>query len=304
MDDHTAWVSYGNFNGGETSASVWRTADGGATWQGSTLLNWTDAGDYFDATDIQFLDAQTGFVFAHLGVGMMHDYVSLYRTSDGGVNWERIVDPLLDNLTMSCDKTGIVFADANTGLVTGDCHAVAPGVFLQATKDGGATWTTPELASPTDKPDLFTDQNIGCGTYNPALFAQSGALVVRCSFFTANPIRAESYLYTTADGGQTWTLSATPLPMASTSVTFLDAKLGWAQGTLDSNNPTAPLDLYQTTDGGATWTKVGTATWSGIFNFINDQTGWAVAQASDALALVVTTNGGQKWSLLKPQIAP
>ncbi len=87
-------------------------------------------------------------------------------------------------------------------------------------------------------------------------------------------------------------------------MTFLNATTAWAQSTADPNNPTAPLDLYQTLDGGAKWAKVGTATWSGLFHFINDQIGWAVAQAGESLALVSTANAGKKWSLLKPQVGP
>jgi len=305
LDEQTAWVAYSYFNGGEASGVVWRTTDGGQTWQASALVNWADAGDYFDPTDMQFLDGQNGFLLVHLGVGLSHDYVSLYRTRDGGANWERVADPALNNLQMSCEKAGMVFADSQTGWVTGDCHGVAPGVFLQATSDGGQTWQTPELAPPADKADLFANPEVGCGTYDPtAPSPQFGALVVRCVFFTADPIRTESYLYTTADSGQTWQLSPTPLPVASASVTFLDDRLGWAQGTADPNNPAAPLDVYQTADGGQTWTKVSSVTWSGLFNFVNDQTGWAVAQAADAVALVATTNGGQKWQLLQPQIGP
>ena len=305
MDEQTAWAAYSYFNGGEASGVVWRTTDGGQTWQASALVNWADAGDYFDPTDMQFLDRQNGFLLAHLGVGMSHDYVSLYRTRDGGANWERVADPALNNLQMSCGKTGMVFADSQTGWVTGDCYGVAPGVFLQATGDGGQTWQTPELAPPADQHDLFQSDVIGCGTYAAAAAApQSAVIVVRCVHFTADPIRTDSFLYTTSDGGQTWRLSPTPLPAASASVTFLDDQHGWAQGTADPNNPAAPLDIYQTADGGQTWTKVGSVTWSGSFNFVNDQTGWAIAQAGEALALVATTDGGQKWQLLQPQIGP
>jgi len=300
MDTNTAWVAYNYFNVGGAAAAgtVWRTADGGQTWQASALINWADAGDYFDPTDMQFLDAQNGWLLVHLGVGMSHDYVALFHTTDGGLNWERTVDPLLNNLQMSCEKTGMVFVDSQTGWVTGDCHGVAPGVFLQTTRDGGQTWQTPELPPPADQPDLFKQDTVGCGTYDPA----PHGLVVRCVHFTEDPIRTESFLYTTADGGQTW--QPLSLPIASASVTFLNPNVGWATGTPDPNNPTASRDIYQTSDGGKTWARAGTVAWSGAFDFVTEQQGWAIAQAGEALALVATTNGGRKWQLISAQISP
>ena len=72
---------------------------------------------------------------------------------------------------------------------------------------------------------------------------------------------------------------------------------------MDQNDPfsATPHDLFQTRDGGQTWTKVKTLNWSGPLDFVDEQNGWAVAQAGEAVALVQTTDGGQTWREIKPQ---
>jgi len=94
----------------------------------------------------------------------------------------------------------------------------------------------------------------------------------------------------------------TGLPAKEAS--FLTEQQGWAIESPDLNDPAAVRSVYQTTDGGTTWTKIGETHWSGVLDFIDGQAGWVVAKAGDAIALVKTTNGGQSWSEIKPQIAP
>jgi len=303
LDASAAWVTYYDRTAGPAVSSpvVWRTTDAGQTWAASRTLNVSD-GEFYSPSDIVFVDVRTGWLLVHAGAGMMHDYVFVFATSDGGQTWERIVDPFTDTLPQSCGKTAMIFADAQTGWVTGDCQGVQPGApYLQKTTDGGRTWQAVELPPPSDRADLFTHDDVGCGTYAPGVFSpQSSVMVMKCLLFTANPLRTDSFLYATADGGQTWRSSALP----ASEVTFINANVGWALTASDPNNLLAPHDLYRTGDSGQTWTKIKSVNWDGRLDFITDQEGWAVAKAGDAIALVHTTDGGQTWKEIKPLMAP
>src|SRR5574341_277921 len=147
LDAGTAWVAYYDRTAGPAVVSpvVWRTTDAGQTWAASQTLDVSD-GEFYSPSDMVFVDGRTGWLLAHAGAGMMHDYVFVFATSDGGQTWNRIVDPFMDTLPQSCGKTAMIFADAQTGWVTGDCQGVQPGApYLQKTVDAGRTWQAVEL---------------------------------------------------------------------------------------------------------------------------------------------------------------
>jgi photosystem II stability/assembly factor-like uncharacterized protein len=98
------------------------------------------------------------------------------------------------------------------------------------------------------------------------------------------------YLYSTQNGGSTWTSTTYP----GESMYFFSAENGWA---LSSK-------IQHTTDGGATWKAVSDVTWSAQVDFISEQIGWGVAHSSDKVALVKTDNGGARWSELVPKVGP
>lgn len=303
QDAHTAWATYfGRDIAPDRAALVWRTTDGGATWLPSAPLDLSDM-EFFATSDLFFADADHGWLLTHVGAGMNHDYVVVFATADGGATWTRVVDPFEfgdDTLQMSCLKTGLGFLDAETGWVTGDCQAVAPGVFLQHTTDGGRTWAAATLPAPAALPDAFERQDGGCGTYHLALFPPRTVLVaVTCLIYT-DSLQLYHFLYRSDDAGATWTSA----PMPARDHAWLDPATGWVIDPADPNNPEALRRLYQTTDGGADWRYINTVAWTARLNFVSANDGWAVAQAGMALALVHTTNGGQSWQLLAPVAAP
>jgi photosystem II stability/assembly factor-like uncharacterized protein len=134
--------------------------------------------------------------------------------------------------------------------------------------------------------------------------ATEGAVLVRClEFASSNTV---AWLYTTTDGGATWTPHTLPgtynaYPYYASLFTFLDAQTGWVLG--DGASATE-YQLYQTTDGGESWTPLKKLAWLGELDFVDAQTGWAVARIGEAIALVKTTNGGGKWNEIKAVSAP
>jgi hypothetical protein len=147
------WVTYFNQGGAPPiQAVVWRTADGGQSWQSSQPLDLSGLEGIYDPSHLLFADAQAGWLLAHVGVGMNHDYVVLYRTSDGGTTWTRLLDPYNDGGIQICQKTGLQFSDAQHGWLTGTCNGVAPGVFLFKSSDGAPLQRPVTLTAPPARP--------------------------------------------------------------------------------------------------------------------------------------------------------
>jgi photosystem II stability/assembly factor-like uncharacterized protein len=272
---------------------VWRTTDAGQTWLPGQPLDLSELSQSY-ATDLFFAGAQHGWLLTHVGVGMSHDYVTLFRTTDGGLTWERLLDPYTDGQIQACQKTGMLFLDSQVGWLTGDCGGVMAGAFLNRTEDGGTTWTYIDLPAPTDQPLLY-DVNTwaACGSYDLRFFdPQTAMLGVRCTLYAADSSEPTFayYLYLTQDGGTNW--SSQPYPGGT--LLFVSPQNGWALA----------RDIYQTTDGGVTWNLVNDVHWDARFSFITPQLGWAASYTETEQALVVTTDGGAHWFMLEPMIVP
>ena len=301
QDAQTAWVVYSNISGiTPTQSVVWRTQDGAKSWQSSQPLDVTDLTEFYNPSNLQFVNGQSGWLMVHVGVGMNHDYIVLYRSSDGGLTWERVADPYEDtNGIMACGKTGMLFTDATHGWLTGDCHGVAAGVLLFKTSDGGSTWERVSLPDPIGVPGLFGDMLAACGSYDPFFFSNDlGHLGVNCMNYIQDPPTYQYYLFSTQDGGSTWTSSTYP----GEALYFVSESTGWA----------ISKKIQRTSDGGLTWTAMSNVSWtllsdvtsSAQVDFINEQIGWGIARAGEEMALVKTTDGGKRWAMLVPRVGP
>ena len=95
-------------------------------------------------------------------------------------------------------------------------------------------------------------------------------------------------LFTTQDGGQTWSGASSP----GDALYFFTFSTGWAL---------APK-IQVTTDGGKTWKPISDVSWTAQFDFISETTGWVIATSGNEMALVKTDNGGARWSILVPTV--
>ena len=295
-----AWVTY-QYMAGPSAATppvIWFTADGGQNWSTGAPLDVGQGGSFYVPAVMQFIDMLHGWLLVHAGNGMNHDYVFLFSTQDGGKTWKRIVDPYMENLDMSCTKTGMDFADANTGLITGDCVGVVPNsIYLYRTTDGGNTWKPVRLPIPAKLPDIYTNESNVCGSYSPGFSGQTGWLVVRCNDY--GPGVAQTFLYTSTNAGETW--SSHSEAASVDFVQFLNTPgtsggnpgVGWFAG---------GGQVYLTEDGGKTWQPVSGLGGVGQPDFIDQTTGWMVAKAGVSITLEQTSDGGAHWTQLKPVI--
>jgi len=290
LNADTAWVTY-QFTGTPkvpTNPAVWKTVDGGQTWQASSPMNTSDLNEVYAVSNITFATPNAGWVLIHVGAGMNHDYVALYRSTDGGASWSRVINPYTDEGIQGCDKTGIIFSDASNGWLTGNCNGVAPGALLFQTGDGGATWNPIHLPAPSGHADLFTAMQYACGIRAP--FASGGMLYlgVECSDMSRNPMTTISFLYQSRIGGGKWDTMEYP----GGDIFTLDGNRIWALG----------KDIYRTDATGVIWNKISSVTWDGQFDFVSSTIGFAVAQKDGGYGLVQTTDGGALWALLSPVV--
>ncbi len=288
-DANSGWVVYAPGEGEPAPASVriWSTRDAGVTWRYASL-DTSAFQETFVPSVMLFVDASHGWFLAHLGRGMNHDYVAVVATSDGGATWKVANDPNNDTSGMqSCTKTGMAFADPQTGWLSLDCNGVDPVPHLYLTADGGATWQRVDLAAPAGESDLFTADT--CGMYSPLpLSASSGVFSMKCLDNATSKVEKD-FLYWTDDSGKSWRTAAYP----GGEVLFFGQQ-GLALG----------HTLSATSDGGQTWTKRLAVVWDGQFSFLDADLGWAVATNQGAIALVKTTDGGSSWVQLSPQVGP
>jgi len=293
------------FAGGYSDAtSVWRTSDGGATWQLTTRVN----DSYVD--DMTFSSPNVGWavgawlwhtvdggatwhkvraaqIFANQqvttvgnDVWVVSPYGSLH-SSDGGATWQTI--PGLSGGQVS-------FSDPSDGWITG-------GAAYLHTTDGGRTWS--HLTAP--KPGVATLAAVPGDTVWGAAgrvikSTDGGGRWRTCTKRTVKAVAAISsrqawasgargLVIHTTDGGSHWTAQTTGVTTELTGIVFADARHGWAVGGLGSKV------LIRTVDGGRHWTLKHLGLTQ--LTFADSSHGIALGASG---AIWVTATGGRTWS--------
>jgi len=283
LDADHAWVTYYDAGGAPSSANVWSTVDGGATWQASGELAFETSGEFYRPR-LNFADANAGwFAATHGFAGMGGSYFNMvFRTVDGGRTWQ---GQSLD----SGDITGLAAApgDPLRAMITQSVPGAAYGWPIEffITHDGGRIWRTQELPAPADQPGLFSAYD-RCYASSPVFLPSGPALaVVTCENDSGD---SAAFITRTADD---WT-TASAFPFNGRDLLFV-GETGWGLG----------RQVSQTTDGGRSWTPIKTVNWDGQFSFVDSLEGWAVASSQEGSALVHTTDGGRSWEILEAVIA-
>ena len=293
LDRQTAWIIFSYGGQINKNLTVYFTTDGGHTWtynQGASIE--TNVAGESTWAEFAALDARNVWVMVrgvYLGAGTHFNH-ALFNTADGGLTWTSLDGEISD------DYTGMVFADTRYGLrtlqTTGPYGPGAPA--YDVTMDGGATWDGRELPPPQEAPDLF-NQYPYCESYQPVFHSTlSIHMLVGCFNYHNPPTQFTSYLYSSQDGGMSWTTIHLPGKVLASQATliYFDADHALLLG----------RDLYQSGDGGLSWSFVQTVYWDGQFSFVDSKHGWAVVRANGEVALVQTTNGGRTWSEIKATI--
>ena len=345
MDRKTGWAMAGI--GAEGATHILRTADGGKTWRdvnpvevdliGSFFLNaqqawawtmsgdlawqtqdgglsWTPAGEFGFQSHIGFNDSQYGWKLNAEVWGLsfvQFDIISFSTTQDGGETWKETNPPPGGGTAYMAFPSAQMAWAVRAGFaktLEGSPNLGVPFQIL-TTFDGGSTWTTRQMPLPVEATLVERPSE---GTYLGG--------VGNCAFispvYTSTAIwklaltcENSSWIYTTANQGKTWIISAMPAGIDA-QIEFINPTVGWLflGGWLQDFQG----DLYQTTDGGQSWTLIKHTDWGDVrLSFVDAQTGWAVAcnngycyQRDIEKELLMTTDGGQTWQTLTPQLTP
>ncbi len=255
--------------------TLYRTTDGGQTWQSSAVP--------FGSGYIQSVDGKKyAVILADRGVAAGSQAVDLYQTSDGGATWNLVYhvdpqNPAADGIPFGGDKSGVTFLDSTHGWVTG-FSPVDGGTYIYATQDGGKTWKPVQLSLPAGWSQAQID------TKPPVFFGgQDGLLTLRASTNVS-----QMALFVTHNGGESWQ-ATTPLDGFG-FVSIPDAKnaIVW-DGT----------KLHYSADAGQSWQErtpnVDLSQGLIALQFVDPNTGWALSQNGDGARLYRTTDGGTTW---------
>jgi len=291
IDADHAFVAVGQTTpGGKQSKAmtkivIYRTGDGGATWQASQAGS--VQGDV--GVRLRFADASSGFaIFDPATSGPS----TIVRTTDGGATWTVTTSVVLDQ--------PIEATNADT-LWLGGIRAFPGRPLLRVSRDGGATWSDVQLpgvgAKTTEDLGLLETQPEWPGAIQ--FVGPNEAFLAVEKVLADDPPACEVLYYQTLDGGNTWSqVAVLPLKQCPLmSPIFLDAT-HWLQ----ADKPIQGAHLLATSDGGQTWTPAGDA--RALYNaWTIDGQSWSKMDQIDPdsnidhsyFALFISWDGGVTW---------
>ncbi|CAN5741448.1 hypothetical protein BH23GEM9_BH23GEM9_37460 [soil metagenome] len=221
------------------------TTDGGTTWRADSV---SGAADLF-FTGVWAEDARTAYL---LGTSFDGGLARIYHTDDGGVTW-----------TQQWERRGEgVFFDALRCWDARRCIAFSDpvaGAFLIARTSDGRSWHE----TPRDGVPAPLEGEAG--------FAASGTAMTTWGerhAWIGTGGGANARVYHTRDGGESWSVSDTPLPGNATSgifgIAFRDSINGVAVGGDYQQRHEAQRNVLRTRDGGRSWEIVGSSMPAGV----------------------------------------
>jgi photosystem II stability/assembly factor-like uncharacterized protein len=209
-----------------------KTTDGGANWQVTTMPGAAD----LDFRGIRAISERQIYLLSS-GPG---EKSRIYKTSDGGGRWSL----LFSNPEPKGFFDSIAFWDATHGIIVGD--PVKGRFVVLTTIDGGGLWRPQKGPAAVNGEGAFAASNT-------CLFVRGTREVW---FATGGPGGAR--VFHSTDGGETWTVSKTPIRNDSASAgifsfALADGTHGVAVGGDYSKPGEATGNIALTSDGGKTW---------------------------------------------------
>lgn len=228
LDGNVVWVT-------GTEGTVYRTGDGGETWQRIIVPGATS----LDFRDVETLSADVVLLMS-AGEG---DGSRIFRTHDGGRNWRRVSPPVRPETFYD----GFAFWDTRHGILGGD--PVDGALYFLLTGDGGQRW---ERVPRETLPPLEENET--------GAFAASGShLAVEGDSAWIGSVSPEgSRVARSRDRGVTWEIATTPMFHGSRtrgifSIDFFDEDTGVAVGGDYTKEGEGTDNVILTTDGGRSW---------------------------------------------------
>ncbi|MFA7419153.1 MAG: YCF48-related protein [Melioribacteraceae bacterium] len=219
------------------------------------ILKSDDTGKTWDTLWVGLKEAISASTFSDEKNGWMANGKDLYKTTDGGINWDII------NLGQLGSNVYKVFALDNQNIwgITGSSSITGKQFF--SSTDSGNNWTISTINENASNQILFINKSDGF------LYGYK--------------------LLRTSDGGKNWIAIDNAVDANIYSLSFVSLQNGFAVSGFLGNN-----SLYKTSDGGKTWNKSFTQEVEARqVKMINGSVGWLVARTK----VYKTVNGGVTW---------
>jgi len=278
FEEHNAFASY--------DSAVYKSNDGCLNWYKCPMpqLVWVQ--------DIYFINSQTGWMVA--------DPFKLYKTTNGGFNWDSLSIPNLPDYTVCND---LFFISENNGWM------IVDGYKLLRTTDGGINWELNTFYNSSFTNLLFIDESTGfisgydgeiyttkdAGSTITIGYQPDGKMKNNIASNSSNKIWAvgeNGTIVRSIDNGNNWVTKSSGFYFNHfTGMQFTSRNTGFVSG--DDK-------ILRTTDGGNNWTIIFddsiVTNFESMF-FLNEQTGWAFGRTYQTLRgrLLRTTDSGNSW---------
>lgn len=241
-----------------TFTGVWRSVDGGASWEHLSAARFYD---------LCFTSERRGWAVGRDG---------LHATADGGVTWTPVTVADAPR-----DLSTVRFVDGAHGALVGGQYGARYGGWVFVTADGGASWEGRRLTDGKLKGVCFANAREGWAvgdmdivhtrdggrTWTVQLHRDNGGLALSDAVCLADARRCwavsalDGSIWKTDDGGGSWRQVRRDRGAGIGGIAFATDEVGYAVGIVyppeDADDATATSAglLLSTTDGGHTWVE-------------------------------------------------
>jgi photosystem II stability/assembly factor-like uncharacterized protein len=270
-----AWITGGSTTEGGPG-SVWRTTDGGATWQDVSPL---DSGGLL-FRDVEARDAKTALVLS-IGPG---EASRIYRTTDGGQTWSETFRNTEEEAFYNCLD---FFPGGRHGLAMSD---PVDGKFrILATSNGGRSW------------QVLPDDGMPDSSGEFGFSASGDCLVIRGHDAWFGSGGSASRIFRSTDRGLTWEATSSTIPAGDAAGVFGLAFTSPRHGVAVGGDFAAPEDgASALTRNGRAWRSGGDLTHLGedaAWRYEHGQDVLVVGESGETAGSSISRDGGRTWQL-------
>jgi photosystem II stability/assembly factor-like uncharacterized protein len=268
-----------------TRGGVFKSTDGGASWDNIGLSNATTLAIDFVNPNIIYVGTFSSDVVYHPGA------LFLFKSTDSGATWSNASSPTDFDIALL-----VMDPSSPTTLYAGSAAeaAGAGGIILWRSRDGGATWT-----------GSFTGQ-VGLYPWGMAINPSDSKILYAPGDLWSNggiPQVVDNGLFKSMDGGLSWVATGlTNTFVQAVAIDPFNPNVLYAGTTNWSNEHSPYRGLLKSTDAGASWFEINSgmndalSAHSAIMAIVIDRDNPSTVYAATAgSGIFKTNNGGASW---------